>query len=201
VALNLLLPLAAVFALQPYRWWSRFTVYLAAAGALAVAFGIERLKGRRALHAAAATAAVCLAAIGAGIASWKVDPGGYGRSLSASQALRLVGAEGDRRTLGRLFFREYRWLDSTPSAASIGVEASADSIRFLYPLFGSRFQHRVVLLPARRTRLGRTLDYVVVGAGGGYDDALASPRSHFRRVSSVRGIHVYRRESREQRSS
>jgi hypothetical protein len=195
VALNLVLPLAVVFALQPYRWWSRFTMYVAAAGAVAVVFVIERLEGRRGLHAAAATAAVCLAAAGAVIASWKVDPGGYGRSLSAPQALRLVGAAGDRRTLGRLFFREYRWLDSTPAGATIGVEASAESIRFLYPLFGARFEHRVVVLPAARTQLGRALDYVVVGAGGGYDEALAASRSHFRRVSSVRGIHVYRRES------
>jgi hypothetical protein len=50
------------------------------------------------------------------------------------------------RTVGSLFFHEFAWLDRVPTNAKVAVEWDAPSIRFLYPLFGSRLDRRVNLL-------------------------------------------------------
>jgi hypothetical protein len=168
-------------------------MFLACAGAVAIAVVLEELRGRRVVHAAAATAVVGLAAAGALVASWTVVPGGYGGSLGARRALGLVGSPAGSRSLGTLFFDEYRWLDGVPARATIGVEASAEPIRFLYPLFGPRFSRRVVELPPGSTTLAPGLDYVVVGAGGRYDRAAAAQPAALQRISDERGVRVYRR--------
>src|SRR5918994_4987271 len=43
VLLNVLLPVALMVALQPYRWWSRFTMILIAVGAIAIVAVVEAL--------------------------------------------------------------------------------------------------------------------------------------------------------------
>ena len=48
VFVTILVPLALLFALLPYRWWSRFTIYLAALGAIAILAVIEHLRPSRA---------------------------------------------------------------------------------------------------------------------------------------------------------
>ena len=50
------------------------------------------------------------------------------------------------RTVGTLFFREYAWLEHVPRRATVAVEWDAPSIRFLYPLFGSRLERHVIVL-------------------------------------------------------
>ena len=195
VAVNVLLPLAIIFALQPYRWWARFTLYLACVGAIGLVYVVQELRGRRALAQSIATATVVLAATGAAIASWKVEPGGRADPLTARQVLGLVDDRGGRDSPGRLFFDEYRWVDDVPPEATIGVERSAEPIRFLYPFFGHDFGRRVTVLPPGGARLEASLDYVVVGSNGAYDRRLRASASRFRPIADSRGMRAYRRSA------
>lgn len=174
VAANVVAPIAVLFAVQPYRWWSRFTIYLPALGAIALVHGLERLApGRRRTVVAAAT--VGLACIGIALASWRVDPAARGATVSATRVLGLVGSPARDRTIGRLFYPEYRWLDDVPPRAPVAVAQFATPIRFVYPFLAPRFQRRVVLLAGQPgPRLVRQLAaahaaFLAVAAGGVYD--------------------------------
>lgn len=174
VAANLVAPFALLFAVQPYRWWSRFTLYLPALAAIGLVLAIERI-GRRRLVALLAAATFVLAATGAALASWRVDPEGRGPILSAPEVVRLLGP-GHRRSIGAVFFPEYAWLDSIPPRAPIAVEEFASSIRFVYPFLAPDFQRRVDLLTGRPGPRDRALlradgvEYLAVETGGPYDE-------------------------------
>jgi hypothetical protein len=197
VAVNLLLPLALVFALLPYRWWSRFTIYLAALGAIALVMLIGRLRpGRR--RTALVVAAIALALGGAARATWQLDPAGRGAKLTAIDVLDLAVHPGRDRTVGTLFFPEFRWLADVPSEATVLVETEAPSIRFLYPLFGASLERRVVQLhPGEESRLGELLPargpaYLAVEAGGVFDAWATQYPQRLEQVFDERGVSVYR---------
>ena len=103
------------------------------------------------------------------------------------------------RTVGSLFFPEFRWLNDVPAHATIAVETNARSIRFLYPLFGERLDRQIVqLLAARSNGLAGRLDasgsvYLAVGSRGVYAHwARRQPRA-WRLVFDQRGVAVFRR--------
>ena len=172
VAVNLIAPFALLFAVQPYRWWSRFTIYLPALAAIGLVLAIEKL-GRPRVSALLAGAAIALTAAGAAFASWRVDPAGYGRVLDAPDVVRLLD-RGHSRSIGGVFFREYAWLDRVPPRAPIAVEEFATSIRFVYPFLAPHFQRRVDLLTRRpgpwlgaQLRRDR-IEFLAVESGGAY---------------------------------
>ena len=172
VAVNLIAPFALLFAVQPYRWWSRFTIYLAALAAIGLVLAIEQLPRRR-LATLLAAAAIALTAAGAALASWRIDPAGYGRVLDAPDVVRLLDP-GHSRSIGAVFFDEYAWLDRVPARAPIAVEEFAPSIRFVYPFLAPHFQRRVDLLTRRpgpwlgaQIRRDR-IEYLAVERGGAY---------------------------------
>jgi hypothetical protein len=198
VVVNVLLPLALLFALLPYRWWSRFTIFLSALGVIAVVAVIEHLGpslARRALVAAT----VVLAAAGAALATWRLDPAGHGRVLTAADVVGLALHPSRPRSLGSLFFPEYRWLDEVPRRATIGVELDAPSIRFPYALFGSRLERKVVLFEDGGTahvdgRLrGPGPVYLAVEAGGAFDRWARRRPLEYTPFFSDRGVRVFRR--------
>ena len=151
VAVNLIAPFALLFAVQPYRWWSRFTLYLPALAAIGLVLAIEKLGRPRAAALIAVTAI----------------------ALDAPGAVRLLDP-GHRRTIGAVFFAEYAWLDRVPPRAPIGVEEFASSIRFVYPFLAPHFQRRVDLLTRRPGPwLGALLrrdriELLAVESGGAY---------------------------------
>lgn len=196
--LALILPFALIFLLQPYQWWSRFTMILPALGAVAIVHVVERSrpKPRRVLE----VAVVALVLFGAALATGRVDPAGHGRALSAFSVVRLATAPGDERTVGSLFHPEYRWLDRVPFNARIDVELG-DEPRFIYPVFGPRFSRPVHALHARtRSAFASELaadraDYVLVGRGSRLDSLAAGEpalASVYRdaRVSAYRVSHA-----------
>ena len=151
-----LLPVAAVavvFLLQPYAWWARFTLPLAALGALAVALTATQAPWRAVRRAVKAVSLV-LALAAVVLSSYAVDPAGRGTVLPASRVVALIGAPAEERTLGRLFHEEYAFLDQVPADATVVVDLRAEPVRFVYPLFGPAFTRRV--LPAAATRLRAT---------------------------------------------
>jgi hypothetical protein len=180
--LAFILPIAVIFVLQPYEWWSRFTMILPALGAVAIVFVLERVRGR--LLAALQVVVVTLVLLGAALATGRVDPAGHGHVLSAFQVVRLATAPGSERTLGRLFHYEYRWLDHIPINVPVDVELGNEP-RFVYPEFGPKFERAVHALRARdEPSLTRRLQadrpaYVLVGDGSRLDKlASASPALH-----------------------
>jgi hypothetical protein len=146
-----------------------------------------------------ACAAVALALGGAARATWQLDPAGRGRKLTATDVVDLAAHSSRIRTVGSLFFREFRWLNHVPAHATIAVETNAPSIRFLYPLFGERLDRRVVQLLAPRPkglagRLDATRsDFLAVESRGVYARwARRQPRA-WRLVFDRRGVAVFRR--------
>ena len=197
VALNLLAPFALLYAVQPYRWWSRFTIYLPALAAPALVLGIERIRSRS-LARALAVATVLLALAGVVLATWRLDPAGRGRRLDMRDVLSLVGEPAGERTAGALFFPEYEWLGRVPLDAPIAVEEFAPSIRFVYPFLAPRFDRRVDLLtgsPSRRTlaRLGRDrIRFLAVEDDGAFARwAVARPR-FLESYYTGHGVRVFR---------
>lgn len=194
---TVVLPVAVVFALLPYKWWSRFTIALAALGAVAVALAFERLRpgGPRRLLVAAA---VLLTLAGAARATWTLDPSARGATLTMRDVAGLVRRTELDRTVGTLFYPEYRWLAGVAADATVVVETEAPSIRFVYPLFGSGLDRRVVqLLPGDEEAAAELVPrdgdvYVAVERGGAFD-RWASADGSLTRIFDERGVRVYRR--------
>jgi hypothetical protein len=185
-------PLLLVYAAQPYTWWSRFSLSLAAAGSIAIAYSVERLPSRFARVGLAAATAGCVL-VGAWYANWKVNPAGHGRVLDAPAVVGLLGEPASNRTIGRLFFPEYAWIDEAPPGSSVAVELS-EEVRFVYPLFGSGFERQVRRLDSvgRSSADGAVADYLLVGRGGPNDvAAAANPRLTLAYENSA--VRAYRR--------
>jgi hypothetical protein len=186
-------PLAAIFALQPYRWWSRFTIYLLAAGAIALFSVIEWLPPRAA--SAIRWVAVVLVVVG------------ISYSTPTKSVLSRLDEPRDQRSIGDVVAPWFKWVDKTPAGSRIAVDTTVPwvgappDIWFFYPLFGSRFENEVFPLPTKVSARGRkelaaqNIDYVVVGARGRYVDwARAEFRTGcFRRVFADEHALVYRR--------
>ena len=174
-----LLAVAATWALNPYKWWSRWTIALPAAGAVALVTLIQRTQP---LVLARAAKGVTLAVVG--VSLWYTTaaiPANYGRQVRPAEVLRLADAPPRSRTTGAVFLPDYRWVDSIEDDARIGVvlgstaETGAFSY-FFYPLFGPRFGHDVVPVDAP-----------------GPDDLV-------RRVETTRVDYVFLRNDRPERS-
>jgi hypothetical protein len=170
--LALLAPVALIFLLQPYQWWSRFTMILPALGAVALVHLVERLQGR--LRTVLQVAAVTTVFFGAALATGKVDPGGEGRDISAFRVVGLALEPYRERTVGKLFHPEYAWLDAISPRARIDVELGQEP-RFISPVFGPNFER-----PVRKLRAGDErsfseqlafdrANYVFVGHGSKFD--------------------------------
>lgn len=175
---------AATFIAQPYQWWSRFTMPLAALGAVAVAFAVDFVPRRWARIVIAGAAGV-LAVGGAAVALRVVDPASRAAPLAARSVLSLAGEPASDRTVGRLFYPEYAFVDRMPSHAVVVVDLGARPVRFTYPLFGSAFS-RTVLPGGRAAPAG---DWIVTSAGRPLDRAAA--RAHVL-VSDVAGVRAWR---------
>jgi Dolichyl-phosphate-mannose-protein mannosyltransferase len=174
--LALIIPVTAIFLLQPYQWWSRFTMVLPAIGAVALVHLVDRVprRGRTALQVATCV----LVFFGAALATGKIDPAGHGQEITAFRVVRLAFEPGKDRTLGKLFHHEYAWLDGVPDNVPMDVELGYEP-RFVYPAFGSRFERRVRALRsinARRLRKELARDdpaYLFVGRNSALDRAAA----------------------------
>ena len=180
--------LGVVLAVQPYQWWSRFTIPLAAMGAIAVV-GAALWAPRPWMGRLVRAAALALALAGVALTSFEVDPAARARSLPARDVLGLVGTPQAERTVGRLFFPEYRFLDRVPDDATVVVDLAAPAVRFVYPLFGP--EHSREVLPARSGQPPRGT-WVVTSAGRRLDRALRAD-ARFRLAFARRGVRVWKR--------
>jgi hypothetical protein len=171
--LNLLLPVVVMFALQPYRWWSRFTMILIAVGMIAIVAVVEAIPRR--WSTTLKVAVLGLVALGIFFPTLKID----GR-FWASRIVALARFPASERTIGRIAVPGYRWVDRTPSRATIGVDTSAGFLGaqpdiLAYPLFGPNLEHKVYPLPQTsltafiRTIGQKDIRYIFVRPGHGLD--------------------------------
>jgi hypothetical protein len=170
---NFLLPVILVFLAQPYKWWSRFTMLLLAAGTIAVAYVIEKAPGKLATALKGAT--LVLVVVGLWFCTAKIDNG-----FTAPGILRRL-ADPAERTAARqaVYGRAFAFVERARRRAHIGADTStpffggAPRIWYFYPLFGSTFDHHVYPLRGRDERgflsylARRRIDYVVVAQSGG----------------------------------
>ena len=180
---------AGVFVVQPYRWWSRFTIQLAALGAVSIVAAISWLP-QRSLKAALRVAALALVVAGVGITSRTVDPASRAPTLSAGEVLDLVGEPSSDRMLGDLFFPEYGFLEALPDDARVVVDIDAEPLRFLYPLYGPSWT-RTVLAAADEPALGPDT-WVVTAAGRPLDRAVRAD-GRFELVADERDVRTWYR--------
>lgn len=141
-----LLPVAAVllvFVVQPYAWWARFTLPFAAIGAIAIALAASESPWRWA-RAGVQISAIGLALAGVVLSTHAVDPAAGAEKLPASQVIGLIGTPREKRSIGRLFHREYAFLEWVPDDATVVIDLHAEPVRFVSPLFGPRFTRQVL---------------------------------------------------------
>ena len=177
---------AAVFIVQPYSWWSRFTIPLMALGALvivAAASWAPRTWMRRTIE----LAALALAIAGVVLTSREVNPASRAEPLPADDVVALIGDPPEERTIGRLFFPEYRFLEEVPEDATVAVDRTAAILRWNYPLFGPELERTVV--PAE-TGVWPEEAWVVTAPGQPLDDELSSDPG-FHLAVDVGGVHVW----------
>jgi hypothetical protein len=171
--MNLVLPILVMFAIQPYRWWSRFTMILIALGVIAIVALVEAVPRRWA--SGLKVFALGLVALGIGFPTLKID-GEYW----ASRIVTLARVPAEERTIGRVALPGYRWLDETPRRTRIGLDTSAAFLGgqpyiVAYPVFGAALDRRVYPLPragpaaVERMIVEERISYVFVHRGGQFD--------------------------------
>ena len=143
-----LVPLGLLFAIQPYKWWTRFTIFLLAPALVAIAVFVDRT-GSRALRIAVQSLAVVCVAVSLYFSSTHFV--GWKHVYSASEVISTASKPEAQRTLGRLFLPELRWVDAIPPHARIAVyqrfSTHTDEFPPFYALWGRHFGHRVYALP------------------------------------------------------
>ena len=193
------MPLLLIFILLPYKWWSRFTIFLPAVGVLGILLLLDRLRPGWRRTALVFPGVLVLAVAGVVRATWTLDPASRGSKLKATDVLELAAHPLRDRTVGTLFFPEYAFLPLLPSTASVAVEKEAPSIRFPYPFFGRGLDRTVtVLRPGDERRLdailqGSDVEFVAVEARGAFDRRLAARPVAWDRIFDEHGVRVYRR--------
>jgi hypothetical protein len=178
-----LFPLALLFALQPYRWWSRFTIALLAPGLVAVVVFVDTGRSR-ALTLAVRSLTLVFAAVAVWLGSSHVAR--WDHDYGVGDTIELAGRPGSQRTLGSLFLPSFRWVDHVEPGARIAVAIPVvinrdqcpggicEDLPFFYGLYGRHFRHRVHRLdtPTRRGTLEwmrtRRIGYVYVARRSRY---------------------------------
>ncbi|WP_170290900.1 glycosyltransferase family 39 protein [Neomoorella glycerini] len=130
--LLLLLPLVLLFWLQPSNWWTRYTIFIVAAGTLSLAYLEERLPGFWARPLRAATLALVIISLAGSLTHGYFTPQVIGRFLALPP---------EQRTFFQLtpWGDELAWVARVPPGSRIAFTETA----FPYLLFGPRLENRV----------------------------------------------------------
>ena len=188
--LTLVLPLVVIFLVQPANWWSRYTVFIVAPGAIALALVVERLPRQwiRTLVQAASVLAVLVSILFS-------TTQGFLAPSQAEQALQLGSGQ---RTIGALWLAQYAWVDSVPAGSHIGFTGYTTDYWNVYPLFGTHLQNQVIMMQDASASDFLTqvrhdqIDFVMVGAGSAYLKWVTSEPSRFQLLyTSPGGDRIY----------
>lgn len=137
----LLLPLALLFVVQPSNWWSRYTLFVVAAGAVSVAYLEQSLPRSHAPLLRIYTLALVLVSL-----SLSFTQSYY----PLSEVRRFLTLPQPQRTFFQLGYhlkpwgREAAWVESIPPGSKIAMTEA----RFPYLLFGPKLDNQVLVLMA-----------------------------------------------------
>jgi hypothetical protein len=191
------IPFVVTLVMTPSSWWSRFTIFFVAPGAIALVFLVERVKRRNvALLLQGATIVLVVVGCVTSIKRFTVESNTFTPRAVLSEATK----PSNERTIGRLVLPEYAWTDAIPRDSRIGVHAEDLPNRWTYPLFGPDFRNEVIELTTREMRdaslipslRARDIDYFV--AVDGTDAALVAEgnRDALQPIAEIEDINVYR---------
>jgi hypothetical protein len=138
-----LVPMGILFVFQPDRWSARYTMTLAAVGAVSVAWALSTAWRPVQLRFALGLATLALAIGGAWIASREILPGWRFQPIQARTILSDI-AHG-RRTVGQVFDSDYAWVDHIRSGSRIAIDVT--TVHLNAPFAGVRFQNQLQILP------------------------------------------------------
>ncbi|WP_166239352.1 hypothetical protein [Paenibacillus turpanensis] len=133
VFVTVCLPFLLIFAVQPASWWARYTIFFVAFGAIAAAFLVEKV--RFVLLKWPLQLAISALIVISLAAHHKV-------TLNMDKIRLALSLPANERTIGNVYFPEYKFVDKLPQGTSIAVWYD----RFLYPFFGPSFSNQVVML-------------------------------------------------------
>jgi hypothetical protein len=130
--LLILLPLTLLFSLQPSSWWTRYTIFIVAAGTLSLAYLEERLPRFWAQPLRAATLALVLISLAGSLTH------GY---FTPQVIARFLALPPEQRTFFQItpWGDELAWVARVPPGSRIAFTETA----FPYLLFGPRLENRV----------------------------------------------------------
>jgi len=138
-------PLWIIFWLQPANWWGRYTMFMVAFGAIALAYMLERLRVRGLRSTGYLLALLLVVAtyvVGGTLSLQQGTLHGYVGTRTISQdfllSLRLPPKE---RTTGRIFLPKYAWVDGLRHPTVVGFTTL---VAYPYPLFGRHAQNTVL---------------------------------------------------------
>ncbi len=133
VFLALCLPMLIIFLVQPSAWWPRYTLFIVALGAIALAWLMEKI---RPLSLKLALQALLIVFVMQSLQSYHQHQTDWGL---LRQAWNLPSKD---RTVGNLLMPEYRFVDKLPPGTHIAIHFD----RFVYPFFGATFQNKVTMM-------------------------------------------------------
>lgn len=140
VFLTLILPFLLILAVQPADWWSRYTMFIVAIGALAFVWALEMIPlawVRGALRFAMAGAIMVTMIYS--LTQWNFSPS------TAYVAAKLPSSE---RSVGRLWMPQYAWVDTVPAGSHIAMSQYSADMWTAYPLFGLHYANHVNMVIA-----------------------------------------------------
>lgn len=182
----LVLPFGLIFLLQPADWWSRYTIFIAAAGIIALLYFVDRTPRRAARRCAeVAIVAVCVLSV-----YYSTFQG----PLAPAAVASVAEMPEQSRTIGAVWYQEYRWLDSVPAHARIGTVGYTDPRPFTYPLFGRDLQHPVVAVQVTnqseflRTLQQQHVDYLFTIADSAYAQWADADPARFHLIDTTGGV-------------
>jgi hypothetical protein len=198
--LNLLVPVAVMFLIQPDKWWSRHTLILAALGAVALLYVAERWAHRWAGRAIRVAIFPALAiTLWFSTAAFELG-GGFentGPPLFWAPKVVTLIRNTDARSLDRvLHMPAYGFLPGVPPGSGIGVDTSATF--FYSPFYGSYYSNRVYALsePSAptlpETVFVNRIRYLFLRRGSSLDRRARADLPGLRTLFEDRYVRVYR---------
>lgn len=137
----LLLPLALLFMVQPSNWWSRYTIFIVAAGAVSVAYLESSLPRSHAPVLRAYTLALVVVSLTLSFTH---------NYYPLTEVRRFLALPPSQRTFFQLDYhrkpwgREMAWVETIPAGSKIAMTEA----RFPYLLFGPKLDNQVQVLVA-----------------------------------------------------
>jgi 4-amino-4-deoxy-L-arabinose transferase-like glycosyltransferase len=184
-----LLPFIVIFFVQPANWWSRYTIFIVAPGAIALPYVIDKLN-RWWLRGLLQVVGLILVLISLYFSSAQLY-------FSPQLALHALGMQPEQRTIGNLWYPQFRWVDHVPPGSRIALTGYNDVVWCVYPLFGSQLNNQVFMIQPQnsadfmKTLQSQHIQYLDTTKGSDYAQWAGADPEHFHLIDKYGTNLVY----------